>query len=117
MTLQFAGTKNGARSGWRGWITLACVFAFLFVSLGHAGKHIAPVSSSASSVEFVLSDADGSGDTTIVAEEICTFCALGADSIKLASFVKPSFKSNAVSLTSELHTSRHITAEPPPPIG
>lgn len=115
--MQFASTRIGDRSGWRGWITLACVFAFLIVSLGHAGKHLSPVAPASSSVEFVLlQDSDNSGDTVAVAEEICTFCALGADSLKLASFVKPAFKSNALSLTSELHTSRHITAEPPPPI-
>jgi hypothetical protein len=101
---------------WRRLVTLACLSAFVFVAVAHAGHHIAPLGEKAAFTTHA-SPADGGDDTeTASADSVCLFCALAAAEILATDPIQRPRISDRAETPVVALTTRPIPAEFPPPI-
>ena len=100
---------------WRQLITLACLCAFVFVAVAHAGHHIAPLGETAA-FSASAAPSDGDGDEPAGADSVCLFCALAAAEIDAMNGILRARLHDRVETSVFALTTRPIPAEFPPPI-
>jgi hypothetical protein len=117
--LRHFGTFTGNvawNSAWRRLVTLACLLAFVCVTVAHASHHISPLGEKPA-ISALAAPHDGADDNdAAAADAICLFCALAATEMTSGDVVLRARGGNRVETSVPALTTRSIPAEFPPPI-